>query len=62
MRKLFLYSLVLISFLAKAQKKEKDTDLPKGNDAFVEKNTAMPKQNTEFRSLKTRKNRLLLIT
>lgn len=37
MKKLFLYSLILISFLAKAQEKEKDNHLPKGNDAFVEK-------------------------
>ena len=37
MRKIFLYSLILISFLAKAQEKEKDKDLPKGNDSFAEK-------------------------
>lgn len=37
MKKLLLYSLMLISFLAQAQDKEKDKDLPKGNDSFVEK-------------------------
>lgn len=37
MKKIVLYSLLLISFLAKAQEKEKDSDLPKGNDSFVEK-------------------------
>lgn len=37
MRKLLLYSLMLISFLANAQDKEKDKDLPKGNDSFAEK-------------------------
>lgn len=37
MKKLLLYSLILISFLAKAQEKEKDKDLPKGNDSFAEK-------------------------
>jgi len=37
MKKLLLYSLLLISFLAKAQNKEKDSDLPKGNEAFAEK-------------------------
>lgn len=35
MKKLFLYSFILISFLAKAQ--EKDKNLPEGNDAFAEK-------------------------
>lgn len=40
MKKIFLYSLVLISFLAKAQEKEKDKNLPKGNEAFVEKKYA----------------------
>lgn len=41
MKKIFLYSLMLISFLAKAQeKKEKDKNLPKGNDSFVEKKYA----------------------
>ena len=34
---LILIFLCLFPFLAKAQKKEKDTDLPKGNDSFVEK-------------------------
>lgn len=37
MKKLFLYSLILISFLAKAQEKGKDNHLPEGNDSFVEK-------------------------
>jgi len=37
MKKLFLYSLLLISLVSFAQKKEKDKDLPKGNEAFVEK-------------------------
>ena len=40
MKKLLLYSLILISFLAKAQDKEKDKDLPKGNDSFAEKKYA----------------------
>ncbi|TBX71146.1 tetratricopeptide repeat protein [Flavobacterium silvisoli] len=34
---LTLIFLLLFSFLAKAQKKEVDTDLPKGNEAFTEK-------------------------
>ena len=38
MRKLFLYSLILISVVAKAQ--EQDKNLPKGNEAFVEKKFA----------------------
>lgn len=37
MNKLILYSVLLISFWATAQKKEKDTYLPKGDEAFVEK-------------------------
>ena len=40
MKKLFLYSLILISFLAKAQEKENDKNLPKGNEAFAEKKYA----------------------
>ncbi len=40
MKKIVLYSLLLISFLAKAQKKEKDNNLPKGNEAFIEKKYA----------------------
>jgi len=40
MKKLLLYSFILISFLAKAQEKEKDKNLPKGNEAFVEKKYA----------------------
>jgi tetratricopeptide (TPR) repeat protein len=40
MKKIVLYSLLLISFLAKAQKKEKDNNLPKGNEAFLEKKYA----------------------
>ncbi|MFZ4671335.1 MAG: tetratricopeptide repeat protein [Flavobacterium sp.] len=47
MKKLFLYSLFLISFLAQAQKKENDKNLPKGNNAFVEKNYA--DAETEYR-------------
>ena len=38
MKKLFLYPFLLLTFLAKAQ--EKDKDLPKGNDAFIEKKYA----------------------
>ena len=34
---LLLTTILLISFLAKAQEKEKDKDLPKGNDSFAEK-------------------------
>ena len=40
MKKIVLYSLILISFLAKAQEKEKDNHLPKGNDSFAEKKYA----------------------
>ncbi len=40
MKNIILYSLILISFLAKAQNKEKDKNLPKGNDSFVEKKYA----------------------
>jgi hypothetical protein len=38
MKRILIYSLLLIPFFAKAQGKEKDTNLPKGNDSFVEKN------------------------
>ncbi len=38
MKKLLLYSLLILSFLAKAQEKGKDSHLPKGNDAFADKN------------------------
>lgn len=37
MKKWILYSSLLLSFLVNAQKKEKDTNLPKGNEAFAEK-------------------------
>lgn len=37
---LILTSILLIPFLAKAQEKEKDKDLPKGNGSFVEKKYA----------------------
>jgi tetratricopeptide (TPR) repeat protein len=37
---LILPFLLLFSFLAKAQKNEKDTDLPRGNEAFIEKKYA----------------------
>jgi len=40
MKKILLYSFVLISFLAKAQEKEKDKNLPQGNEAFAEKKYA----------------------
>lgn len=40
MTKVILYSLMLISFLAKAQEKEKDKDMPKGNESFSEKKYA----------------------
>ncbi len=40
MKKLFLYGLVMVSFLAKAQQKEKDKYLPKGNESFTEKKYA----------------------
>lgn len=40
MKKILLYSLILISFLAKAQEKGKDKNLPKGNESFVEKKYA----------------------
>ncbi|MGL2965484.1 tetratricopeptide repeat protein [Flavobacterium sp. XGLA_31] len=40
MKKLLLYSLLVISFWANAQQKEKDSHLPKGNDAFADKNYA----------------------
>ena len=38
MKQLFLYSLLLLTFVAKSQ--EKDKDLPKGNDAFADKKYA----------------------
>ena len=38
MKKLFLYSLLLLAFVAKSQ--EKDKDLPKGNDNFADKKYA----------------------
>ena len=34
---LILISILLISFFAEAQEKEKDNHLPKGNDSFAEK-------------------------
>lgn len=37
MRKVILYSVILISFLVQAQKKEKDVHLPEGNEAFTAK-------------------------
>lgn len=37
MRKVILYSILLLSFLVQAQKKESDVHLPEGNDAFAEK-------------------------
>jgi len=40
MKKWLVYSLLLISFFAMAQKKEKDTHLPKGNASFADKNYA----------------------
>jgi tetratricopeptide (TPR) repeat protein len=40
MKKLMLYSAILISFLGYAQKKEKDKTLPLGNEAYVEKRYA----------------------
>jgi len=40
MKKILLYCFVLISFLAKAQEKEKDKNLPQGNEAFAEKKFA----------------------
>ena len=57
---LILIFICLFPFLAKAQEKEKDKDLPKGNESFDEKNMMMPKQNTEFQNLKIRKNLLRL--
>ena len=38
MKKIALYSLLFLSFAVSAQKK--DTDLPKGNEAFAAKNYA----------------------
>ena len=40
MKKWILYSLLLLSFFGMAQKKEKDTHLPKGNASFADKNYA----------------------
>lgn len=37
MKKIILFTIILFSFFAKAQKKEKDKTLPKGNEAFAEK-------------------------
>jgi hypothetical protein len=47
MKKWFLYSLFLISFLGYSQKKEKDIHLPKGNESFADKNYA--DAETEYR-------------
>ena len=44
--------MILISFLAKAQEKEKDNDLTKGNDSFVEKN--YPDAEADFRISESR--------
>lgn len=40
MKKILLYSLLVTSFLAKAQEKEADKNLPQGNEAFAEKKYA----------------------
>ncbi|MDI9256024.1 MULTISPECIES: tetratricopeptide repeat protein [Flavobacterium] len=40
MKTLFTYTLILLSFWAQAQKKEKDKNLPQGNEAFAEKKYA----------------------
>lgn len=37
MKKALLYGFLMLSLLVNAQKKEKDANLPKGNEAFVEK-------------------------
>jgi tetratricopeptide (TPR) repeat protein len=37
MKRILIYTLLLLSFLTFAQKKEKDTNLPDGNYAFAEK-------------------------
>lgn len=37
MKKALLYGFLMFSFLVNAQKKEKDANLPKGNEAFAEK-------------------------
>lgn len=37
MKKALLYGFLMFSFLVTAQKKEKDANLPKGNEAFAEK-------------------------
>lgn len=40
MKKILLYGLLVTSFLAKAQQKEADKNLPQGNEAFTEKKYA----------------------
>ncbi len=40
MKKLLVYGLLVTSFLAKAQEKEADKNLPQGNEAFAEKKYA----------------------
>jgi tetratricopeptide (TPR) repeat protein len=40
MKKILLYSLLVTSFLAKAQQKEADKNLPQGNETFAEKKYA----------------------
>ena len=40
MKKILFYGLLVTSFLAKAQEKEADKNLPQGNEAFVEKKYA----------------------
>lgn len=53
---LILAFLLSVSFLANAQKKkEKDTDLPKGNDAFLEKKYADAEADYRISDSKNRK-------
>ena len=40
MKKILLYGLLVTSFLAKAQEKEADKNLPQGNETFTEKKYA----------------------
>ena len=56
MKNILLYSLILISFLAKAQEKKKDKNLPKGNDSFVEKKYADAEAEYRISQSKNPKN------
>jgi tetratricopeptide (TPR) repeat protein len=55
MKKILLYSLLVIPFLAKAQEKEADKNLPQGNEAFVEKKYAEAEAEYRISEFKNQK-------